>query len=109
MILSRDIKKGRVMMKQRLMALGFVSLATRVCLCGCEDRETVMARCRMEAIRVAGTGHQQIPYARACMTKAGYRYDPAQCGAGALSGNELWTKCYEANSVGTRLAELFSR
>ena len=67
-----------------------VALAMPLCLSACEDQETAMARCRMEAIKTTSVRELVLTYTRDCMTHAGWRYDESQCAA----KNQLSASCY---------------
>jgi hypothetical protein len=67
-------------------------------------REEIMARCRMEAMRITSIQAQILAYARDCMTVAGYTYDETQCPA----RNPFSAGCYVPRTVGARIKQFFS-
>jgi hypothetical protein len=77
-------------------------------LTGCEDKETDIARCQVEAYKALGAASlsMQTDYIKNCMRIVGYKYESAICASGQIS--LLWPSCFTPTGLIARAAEALS-
>jgi hypothetical protein len=82
-----------------------LSVALPLGLGGCDDTETTMAKCRLEAMRALGSAATNQSalgsYIRSCMVVAGYAVSES-CTDASISAQ--WLECYEPKGVIAKLS-----
>ena len=95
---------------RRTLLLACIAIA----LCGCDDRETVFARCRIEAMKTLKSStvtknmtaegvYSEMAYTKECMVAAGYRYNDERC----KGEGQLTSRCYDARTMTARISNFF--